>query len=81
MLHTTETITQQFSFLLAAHGVNTLRIDLKDHLLTFMELAARFKLPYNALASHIASSLLMDAYPPGMHREPLTGPSLPWRFG
>lgn len=75
MLHTTETITQQFSFLLAAQGLNTILVDLKDHLMIFMELGARFKLPYNALASHIASSLLMNAYPPGMHRELLTDPS------
>jgi len=74
ILHTTETITQQFSFLLAAQGVNTPLIDWKDHLLTFMELGARIKLPYDALASHIASSLLMNAYPPGMHRKPLTDP-------
>lgn len=80
MLHTTETITQQFNFLLAAHGVNKLSMDLKDHLLTFLELGARFKLPYDALASHIASSLLMDAYPPDMHSEPLADPLLPRCF-
>ena len=80
MLHTTEIIMQQFSFLLAAQEVNTLWIDLKNYLLTFMKLEAWFKLPYDALTLHIALSLLMNAYLPDMHCEPLTDPSLFWQF-
>ena len=80
MLHTTETIMQQFSFLLAAQEVNTLWIDLKNYLLTFMKLEAWFKLPYDALTLHIALSLLMNAYLFDMHCEPLTDPSLFWWF-
>ena len=80
MLHITEIITQQFSFLLFTHEVNKLSMNLKNHLLTFLKLEAQFKLSYNALTSHIASSLLMNTYSSDMHHESLTDSLLLWCF-
>lgn len=68
LLHTAETITQRFSFIHAAREDTALK-GLTEHLINFTELCAQVKLPYDTLASHIASCILMDAYPPGMHRE------------
>jgi hypothetical protein len=54
-------------------------MNLKNHLLTFLKLEAQFKLSYNALTSHIASSLLMNTYSSDMHHESLTDSFL-WCF-
>jgi len=80
ILHTTETVTQPFSFITMAREGNAVIEDLKDHLVTFISLGAQIKLSYDTLASHLASSLLMDAYPPGMHSELSIDPPLSFQW-
>lgn len=67
--HTARTITEPFDFIKASRIGNEINDDYPDHLLTFLKLSEQFKLPYDTVTSFIASSILMDAYPPGMHRE------------
>ncbi|KAI9676515.1 MAG: hypothetical protein M1817_000673 [Caeruleum heppii] len=54
-------------FVTAARKINELTSDFQGHLSNFMTLGIRLRVPYDSLASFIASSLLMDSYPPGMH--------------
>lgn len=44
-------------------------IDDMDHVKSFVNLALRFDGPYEAIASFLASCILVDAYPHRMHRE------------
>lgn len=41
--------------------------DFAEHVGNFLKLTAFYKLSYEIAASFIASTILMDAYPPGMH--------------
>lgn len=38
-----------------------------SHVINFLGLSAKYKFPYDSLQSFIASSILMDAFPPSMH--------------
>jgi len=57
----------QFNFVAFSREENPLDGAFRSHLLNFLNIGAKTKIPYGGLASHIASALLMDAYPPGMH--------------
>jgi len=65
--HAATTITQPFDFIAASRKANPIGSDYVEHLTNFLRLGARYKLPYDSLASFLASSMLMDAYRPGMH--------------
>jgi len=80
ILHTTETVTQPFSFITMAQERNIIIEDLKNHLMTFISLDAQIKLSYDTLASHLASSLLMNVYSSDIHSELLIDPSLSFQW-
>ncbi|KAJ5178966.1 hypothetical protein N7492_002176 [Penicillium capsulatum] len=57
----------QFDFIAATRQQNPLDGSFTSHLKEFLVLAGKSRAPYEAISSHIASAVLMDAYPPGMH--------------
>ncbi|KAJ5925850.1 hypothetical protein N7454_007360 [Penicillium verhagenii] len=57
----------EFNFIAAARAQNPLDGSFTSHLKDFIILAGKSRLPYEGVSSHIASAILMDAYPPGMH--------------
>ncbi|KAJ5928357.1 hypothetical protein N7466_007313 [Penicillium verhagenii] len=59
----------EFNFIAAARAQNPLDGSFTSHLKDFIILAGKSRLPYEGVSSHIASAILMDAYPPGMHCE------------
>lgn len=65
--HTIATKSGKFDFITSAR----LAIPIPDNLHQFLEvfsgIATRAKVPYGVTASFIASSIMMDAYPPQMH--------------
>ncbi|KAK6815592.1 hypothetical protein RU639_008662 [Aspergillus parasiticus] len=65
--HTARTISQEFNFIAAARCDNMVESDYLGHLKNFITLSQDYKTPYNSVASCIASSIIMDAYPPRMH--------------
>ncbi len=69
--HIVDSINQPFSFIRASREGNEITEDYSNHLLTFFKLGARCEVPYSSLISFVASSILMDAYPPNMHSESL----------
>lgn len=57
----------QFDFIGATRQQNPLDGSFSSHLTEFLRLAGKSRIPYEGISSHIASAVLMDAYPPGMH--------------
>ncbi|QSS66922.1 hypothetical protein I7I51_03134 [Histoplasma capsulatum] len=70
MQHTAMSISEQFDFIAASRVDNILHDDYTGHLQTFLGLCDRFKIPRGTVSSFMASSILMDAYPPRMHYFP-----------
>jgi hypothetical protein len=56
-----------FDVIKATRADNEVPPGITQHLEVFLILAERTKLPWSAIATFIASALLVDAYPPGMH--------------
>lgn len=69
--HTASTILRPFDFVRESRRGNEVGEDYREHVANFLSLCKKFRLPYDSIASYIASTILMDAYPPGMHRESL----------
>ncbi|KAL2808644.1 acyl transferase/acyl hydrolase/lysophospholipase [Aspergillus granulosus] len=67
VLHTAMTTKEHFCHITAARGENKPGNDFTNHLVRFLDLAREHKTPFHSVASYIASSILMDAYPPRMH--------------
>ena len=65
--HVADSATQPFSFIGATRINNKVGDDYKEHLINYIRLGKDFYLPYEKVTSFIASSILMDAYPPRMH--------------
>ncbi len=65
--HTAASILQPFNFVIASRENNEVGSDHTDHVTSFLRLGTRYKLSYDALTGFIASSILLDAYPSGMH--------------
>ncbi|KAE8159239.1 hypothetical protein BDV40DRAFT_314745 [Aspergillus tamarii] len=65
--HTSHTITQGFDFLQASRNWNKLGAEYEEHLISVFKLAILHKTPYEKMASFIASSIIMEAFPPRMH--------------
>jgi hypothetical protein len=59
--------TDQFDFITATRQQNPLDGAFSSHLIDFLRVSGKATLPYEGITSHIASAILMDAYPPGMH--------------
>lgn len=68
--HTVKTFTQPFDFIEASRKGNEVSEELADHLLNLLQLGLKSNVLYEDLASFIASAILLDSYPPGMHRKP-----------
>ncbi|KAK5163302.1 hypothetical protein LTR04_002627 [Oleoguttula sp. CCFEE 6159] len=65
--HTASTITEPFSFIQATRKYQGLAADYSSHLQNFIRLGVKHAVPYECSASYVASSMMMDAYPPGAH--------------
>jgi hypothetical protein len=62
-------LPQPFDFVFSARQSRPLDGALVYHISRFTSAANKARLPYEGIASHIASVILMDAYPQGMHRQ------------
>ena len=67
VLHTATTLGEPFDVIAASRRENPVAETLGDHVVTFLRLGIRYKMSFDVMASIIASSILVDAYPPGMH--------------
>ncbi|RAH87599.1 FabD/lysophospholipase-like protein [Aspergillus japonicus CBS 114.51] len=64
---TTSILVRPYNYLTAAREQNPLDGAFTAHLTAFLTVGGKSRIPYDGLASYIASAILMDAYPPGMH--------------
>ena len=62
-----ESPNKPFNLISESRLMNVPDQDFEHHLTRFLDLSSILKIPYDAIASFISSSILMDAYPPGMH--------------
>ncbi|EER44423.1 conserved hypothetical protein [Histoplasma capsulatum H143] len=74
--HTARDMLIPYNFIHASRKGNLLDGSIVSHLLMFTRQGIRAHVPYEAVASYIASAILMDAYPPSMHGKCPTTPSL-----
>ena len=65
--HLAETIDVPFHLVHVSRLYNEVPQDYPSHLLRFLRLGIKYDIPDTDTASFIASSILMDSYPPGMH--------------
>ena len=65
--HVSQSVAQSFGFIKASRTIDEVSDDYTGHLINYLRLAQDFFFPYEDLTSFIASTLLMDAYPPRMH--------------
>ncbi|KAI9766696.1 MAG: hypothetical protein M1840_006340 [Geoglossum simile] len=59
-----------FDFICASREGNEVDSEFRFHLRTFLRLCLKYAVPLDPIVSFIASAILMDNFPPGMHREP-----------
>jgi hypothetical protein len=69
LAHIAKSVAVPFNFLSASRSGNEVPENLTYHLTNFLRLGQESKIAHSDLVSNIASALLMDAYPPGMHRK------------
>ncbi len=60
-----------FDFIHVSRTSNTVQQDYCEHIIRFLRLGAQHSLPDEDLTSFMASSMVMDAFPPAMHRKKL----------
>lgn len=65
--HTSQSITEPFNFISRSRIGNEIQPDYQTHLSTFLELGRNCRLKNDEITLFIASSILMDSYPPRMH--------------
>ena len=65
--HTARSLSQPFNFLLSSRARNEITEDYRCHLSTFLRQGQKLGTTFDSIASFIASSILMDSYPPRMH--------------
>ena len=65
--HLAKSIDEPFNFIGCTRLCNPIEGEYRDHIATFVSLSNESFLPYESVVSFIASSILMDAYPPRMH--------------
>ena len=75
--HVSRSARQPFNFIQESRQKIPPSPDFQDHLARFLGLAAKLKVPYDAIASFAASAAMLDAYPPGMHGKQITLAFLP----
>ncbi|KAL3469016.1 FabD/lysophospholipase-like protein [Aspergillus californicus] len=64
----TSHLSRPFNFIRSARESRPLDDAFASHLTRFISAANKTRLPYDSVASYIASAILMDAYPQGMHK-------------
>ena len=69
LLHVGRTSDRPFDFIAASRALRPLPPDYADQLSAFLRLAVEKSLPFEVIASIVASSIVMDAYPPTHHGE------------
>ena len=57
----------RFNFIPAARLGNPVNENLAEHLQSFVAVSKTAEVPASAITDYVASALLMDGYPPGMH--------------
>lgn len=67
--HATRTTIEAFDAIEATRTYMTHEGNLQDHILEFLQAGVKYATTYDDATTHIASSLFMDAYPVGCHRE------------
>ena len=67
VMHTAASLLRPFDFVIASRQNNEIRPDHAEHLTTFLKLGTESGLSWDAMTGFIASSILLDAYPPRMH--------------
>jgi len=65
--HLARSSDEPFDFIESSRLQNRVQDDYSDHIATFVALSNDVFISYESLTSFIASSILMDAYPPRMH--------------
>jgi hypothetical protein len=69
LCHVAQTIREPFDIIHSTRKGNEIQADYSTHLERFFSLATKLKLPYDSIAYYVASTILVDAYPPRMHRK------------
>lgn len=67
--HVAQTIQEPFDIIHSTRKENEVQADYSTHLERFFSLTTKLKLPYDSIAHYVASAILVDAYPPKMHRK------------
>lgn len=67
--HTARTAVETFDYVGSSRHVNPISTDFSEHLINFLKFGTQCDLPENTWTSYIASVILVDAYPRGMHCE------------
>lgn len=65
--HTASSILRPFDFITASRLGNEVDVDHASHLTTFLRLGKHHQIADDTVAAFVASSMLLDAYPPKMH--------------
>ncbi len=65
--HTAVSMSRPFDFILASRRGNDVEPDFVHHLSRFMRSGEDRQVPRDALMTFVASSIMLDAYPPKMH--------------
>jgi len=73
--HISQTVEAPFNFLHISRLHNPIRRDYCDHIARFLRLSSQHSVPDAEVTSFVASSMLMDAYPPGMHSQERSPPT------
>ena len=67
--HTARTGVEPFDYMASSRLANPISTDFSGHLGNFLKLSTQCNLPENTWTSYIASVILFDAYPQGMHHK------------
>ena len=73
--HTSRSVREPFDFLVGSRVDNPLTNDFQLHLSTFLDLSCKYYLSQESTASFVASSILVDAFPPRMHSKSTCEPN------
>ena len=79
-LHVAQNPHTIFNYILAARQNYPVDESLTDHLRSFVALSKNAEVSESAVSDYVASALLMDSYPPGMHSSYLLVSLLSFHF-
>ena len=65
--HTAHIVQTPFNFILSSRKENRVEVEYIQHLESCLRLHKSHQLPFDILLRYIASTILLDAYPPDMH--------------